>query len=57
MKIYKCDRCGKCNAKGFIQLTKDIKSAPRYIDLCGECLSSFKRWMKERKKESDDEQR
>lgn len=57
MKIYKCDRCGKVNAKGYITLTKDIKSAPRYIDLCGECLSSFKRWMKERKKESDDEQR
>ena len=51
MKIYKCDRCGKDNAKGYIQLTKDNKSAPEYIDLCGECLSSFKRWMKEKKGE------
>ena len=56
MIFYKCDRCGKDSAKGSIRLTKDVKSTPRYIDLCGECLSSFKSWMKERK-ESDYEQR
>lgn len=32
MKIYKCDRCGKGNVRGFIQLSKDLKEY-RDIDL------------------------
>lgn len=57
MIFYRCDRCGKGNVKGSVRLTRKTMGTPRYIDLCGECLDSLKSWMKERKGESDDEQR
>lgn len=54
MRIYKCDRCGKAKVKGSILFTQGL-TVRRDIDLCGECLKSFKRWLKVKEEEGDQE--
>lgn len=53
MRIYKCDRCGKglIRLNGSLLFTKGWKM--RDIDLCGECLKSFKRWLKGKEEEKE----
>lgn len=54
MMIYKCDRCGKAKVKGSILFTQGMTTC-RGIDLCGECLKSFKRWLKGKEEEGEQE--
>ena len=54
MMFYKCDRCGKGKVKGSILFTQGL-TACRDIDLCGECLKSFKRWLKGKEEEGEQE--
>lgn len=55
MRVYKCDRCGKglIRLNGSLLFTQGWKM--RNIDLCGECLKSFKRWLKGKEEEGDQE--
>ena len=55
MMVYKCDRCGKAKVKGSILLTQGL-TVCRDIDLCGECLKSFKRWLKGKEDEGEEQQ-
>lgn len=52
MMVYKCDRCGKGKVKGSILFTQGT-TVCRDIDLCGECLKSFKRWLKGKEEEQE----
>ena len=45
---------GKTNVKGSILLTQGL-TVCRDIDLCGECLKSFKRWLKGKEEEGERE--
>ena len=51
MRMYKCDRCGKTKVKGSILFTQGLKM--RDLDLCPECLKSFKRWMRGKEEEQE----
>ena len=55
MMVYRCDRCGKTKVKGSILFTQGL-TVCRDIDLCGECLKSFKRWLKGREEEGEEQQ-
>lgn len=54
MMIYKCDRCGKPKGKGSLLLTQGL-TVSKDFDLCGECLKSFKRWLKGKEEEGEQE--
>lgn len=51
-ETYSCSRCGKTKVKGSILLTQGL-TVCRDIDLCGECLKSFKRWLKGKEEEGE----
>lgn len=55
MMFYKCDRCGKGKVKGSILFTQGL-TVCRDIDLCPECLKSFKRWLKGKEEEGEEQQ-
>lgn len=54
MRIYKCDRCGKgpIRLNGSILFTQGWKIR-RDLDLCPDCLKSFKRWLKGKEEERE----
>lgn len=54
MMFYKCDRCGKGKVKGSILFTQGL-TVCRDIDLCPECLKSFKRWLKGKEEEREEQ--
>lgn len=56
MRIYKCDRCGKgpIRLNGSILFTQGWKIR-RDLDLCPDCLKSFKRWLKGKEEEGKSE--
>lgn len=53
MRIYKCDRCGKgpIRLNGSILFTQGWKM--RDLDLCPDCLKSFKRWLNGKEEEQE----
>ena len=55
MRIYKCDRCGKGSIRlnGSLLFTQGWKR--RDLDLCPDCLNSFKRWLKGNEEEGKQE--
>lgn len=57
MEIYRCDRCRKelTKVKGRFFFTQGWKPG-KTIDLCGECLKSFKRWLKGKEEEGEEQQ-
>ena len=56
MRIYKCDRCRKelTKVKGRFFFTQGWKPG-KTIDLCGECLKSFNRWLKGKEEEGEEQ--
>ena len=59
MTAYKCDRCGAyfdelpAGEMPFIFENKQMfRQNRREMQLCGECVSSLRRWMTARKEES-----
>lgn len=56
MKVYKCDRCGKeINPLGNYSYSVSVKNLAwaSNIDLCLDCLKSFKRWLKGKEEEQE----
>lgn len=53
MRVYKCDRCGKAKVKGSILFMQGLK-VRRDLDLCPDCLKSFKRWLKGKEEEGEE---
>ena len=56
MRMYRCDRCGRefGSLKG-IFFSSYVFSIQKYIDLCPECTKSFKRWLKGKEEEEEQE--
>lgn len=55
MKMYRCDRCGKGSIRlsGSLLFIQGFKS--RDVDLCPDCLKSFKRWLRGKEEEGEQE--
>ena len=53
MRIYKCDRCGKTKVNGSLIFTKGWEM--RNLDLCPDCIKSFKRWLRGKEEEVEQE--
>lgn len=51
MRTYKCDRCGK----GLIRLNGSLLFTQgwSHLDLCHDCVKSFKLWLKGKEEEQE----